>query len=212
MSQPPPPPMPAAPTAAGPVSPGPSRKWYLVPVLLLLLITGPSIFSFVGGLGGITEGLIRVVVPGETELTLEEGTWTVFYEWQGEFEGQSFTTSSEFPGMEAVVVADDGTQLPVEGSFGDFDYSTTTSTGFSVGEVDIPEDGTYTFAAQASDPTSTEQFVIALGKDIGRSAILLAVGLIGMIAGVFFAFVIWLIIIILRSRAKKRMQMAGYAV
>ena len=213
---PPPPPVPAPQPAAtvSPPSPGPGKKWYLLPLLLLLLIAGPSVYSFTEGLEGIDQGLTRARVPGETEVSLERGTWTVFYEWQGEFEGQTFTNSNEFPGMEAVLITEDGNQIPIEASVGSFNYNIGGRSGFSVGKFDVPESGEYVLAARHLDPVATEEFVIALGKDIGRSTTLFVLGLMGIIAGGFFAFVSWLIIVILRSRAKKRQEMAagGYAV
>ena len=216
-SQPPPPPPPPVqqpvqqPQSLAAPRPGPGRKWYLVAFLVFAILFVPSLLAFLNGLDGITEGLIRVRAPGESEVTLEEGTWTVFYEYAGEFEGESFTTSTEFPGMEATVLAKDGTQIPVTSSTASFNYNIGGHAGFSVGEVTIPEDGEYVFSSRHYDPANTEEFVLALGRDLGRSTVLLVVGTFGMIGGGFIAFVIWLIVIIMRSRAKKRMQTAGYA-
>ena len=183
----------------------------MIDLLIFAVIFVPSLLGFLEGLDGITEGLTRVQVPGETAVSLEEGTWTVFYEWSGEFQGETFSTSSEFPGMEAVVIDDGGEQIPVTPSNASFNYNIGGHSGFSVGEVDIPAAGEYVFAARSLDPTDSQPFVVALGKDIGQSTVLLVIGVIGMIGAAAIAFVIWLIVIILRSRAKKRMRTAGYA-
>lgn len=213
-SQPPPPPPPTQTMqlSSQPPSAGPSRNWYWLPAILFLLIVGPAIYSFVVGLDGITDGLLRVRAPGSTEVTLEKGTWTVFYEWQGEFEGEAFLTSSEFPGMEASATAPDGTEIPVRGLSGSYDYSIGGRTGFGVGELDIPVAGDYVFNAELLDSGDDGQYVLGLGKDVGRSTVLLVVGIIGMIGGALITFLAWLIIIIMRSRAKRRMQAAGYPV
>lgn len=194
-----------------PPRPGPGKKWYVVAFIILVLFVVPSLLGFLEGLDGITDGLTRVRAPGETELTLEEGEYIIFYEWSGEIDGESFSTSSEFPGMEAAVFDSDGSEIPVTSSPADFEYNWGGNSGFSVGEVDIPEDGDYVFSAEHLDPTNTQEYVLALGKDLPRSTVLLVVGIIGMAAGAFIAFVIWLIVIILRSRAKRRMRAAGYA-
>ena len=210
---PPPPPQPPVPSgqplAEGKTGPG--RKWYLIAFVIFAVIFVPSLLVFLNGFDGITEGLTRVQVPGETEVSLEEGTWTVFYEWAGEFEGQPFTTSSEFPGMEAVVITDDGEQIPVTPSNASFNYNIGGHSGFSVGEVDIPADDEYVFAARHVDPTDTQPFVVALGRNLGRATVQLVLGIIGMIGAALAAFVIWLIVIILRSRAKRRLQAGYYA-
>lgn len=214
MSQIPPPPPPTQPMqiSSQPPSAGPSRNWYWLPAILFLLIVGPAIYSFVVGLDGITDGLLRVRAPGSTEVTLEKGTWTVFYEWQGEFEGVDFITSSEFPGMEASATAPDGTEIPVRGLSGSYDYSIGGRTGFGVGELDVPVSGDYVFNAELLDSDDDGQYVLGLGKDVGRSTVLLVVGIFGMIGGALLTFLAWLIVIIMRSRGKKRMQAAGYPV
>ena len=216
MSQPPPPPPPQQPPlqqpqSYGPAKPGPGRKWYVVAFIVLVLFVVPSLLAFLEGLNGITDGLIRLRVPGESEVTLEEGDWTVFYEYAGEIDGESYSTSSEFPGMAATVFDAEGNEIPVSSSNGEFEYNWAGHAGFSVGEVDIPADGDYVFSAQHLDPTVTDEYVLALGKDLARSTVLLVIGIIGMVAGAFIAFVIWLIVIILRTRAKGRMRAAGYS-
>ena len=211
---PPPPPMQQPPVQSHSLAapkPGPGRKWYVIDLVIFLVIFVPSLLGFLSGLNGITEGLTRVRAPGESEVTLEEGTWTVFYEWQGEFEGESFTGPSVFPGMEAVLVAEDGTEVAVTSSNASFEYNFSGRSGFSVGEVDVPEDGTYLLVTQNVDPADSRSFILALGKNLGTSTVLLVLGIVGMVGAAFVAFIIWLVVIILRSRAKKRMQMPGYA-
>lgn len=203
----PPPPAAAQPIAA---SPGPSRKWYLIPTLLLLLVGVPSLLAFLSGLNGITNGLTRVRVPGEAPVTLEEGDWTVFYEWRGEFEGEPFTTSSNFPGMEAVVFSESGEEIPVGPAKGDFNYNFGNTAGFSVGSFEVDESGEYVFAARHTDPTNTSEYVLALGKDIGRSTVMLVLGIIGMIVAGGVAFIVWLIVFIVRIRANRRREAAGF--
>ena len=213
MSMPPPPP-PSSPLTATQqplaVSPGPSRKWYLIPLLLVLLVGVPSVLSFVKGLDTITNGLTRVRVPGETPVTLEAGDWTVFYEWRGEFEGESFTGSSEFPGMQAAVFSEDGDEIPVTSATSDFNYNIGNKAGYSVGSFHIDESGEYVFAARHTDPANTQEYVLALGKDIGRATVQLVFGVIGMIVAGAVAFVVWLVIFIVRIRAKRRREAAGY--
>lgn len=205
MPPPPPPPVTAQPIA---VPTGPSRKWYLVPTLLLILIVVPSLLAFLSGLDGLRNGLTRVRVPGETQVTLEEGNWTVFYEWRGEFEGETFTTSSAFPGMQAVLFSETGEEIPVGPSVGDINYNFGNTAGFAVGRFEIEEPGDYAFAATTADGG---EYVLALGKDIGRSTVKLVVGIFGMIAGGGIAFVVWLIIFLVRIlRARKSRDAASY--
>lgn len=217
-AQPPPPPPPMQP-APGPYpqagaapKPGPGRKWYLVAFLVFFVIAVPALLGFLNGLDGITEGLTRVTVPGETSVELDAGQWTVFYEHTGEFEGRSFVTSADAPGMTMSVIGAGGEQVPVRSSTSSLEYAVGGRVGYAVGEFDIDEPGTYSVEVFLSEQDDAEQYVLALGKDVERSTILLVVGVIGMIAGAGLAFLIWLIVILLRSSAKRKMRAAGYSV
>ena len=194
-----------------PPSEGPSRTWYLVPVLILLLLGGPSVYALVDGLNNIT-GLTRVRAPGDSQITLEEGTWLLFYEWRGEFEGEDFTTSSAFPGMLLSLTSSGGDEIAIQGLSGaNFDYHIGDHEGFGIAEFVIPSQGTYLFSAEMREPGDNGPYVLMFGEDIPESTVLVTVGIIGVIAGALFALVAWLIIFVLRSRAKKRMQTTGYA-
>jgi hypothetical protein len=216
MSSQPPPPPPMQQTYTPqyqpePPRPGPGRKWYVIDLLLFLLFFVPSLLAFLNGLDGITNGLIRVPVPGETSVELEEGDWTIFYEHAGEYEGDLFNTSSDAPLMNVSVTGEDGQQAEVGASTGSFDYNIGGRAGYSIGDFEIDEAGTYTIVTSVSDPADTDRYLLALGKDLGTSTAALVIGIIGMIGSTFVAFVVWLVVIIMRSRAKKRMQTAGYA-
>ena len=209
-----PPPGPPAPAMSQPMAaaPGPSRKWYLIPTLMLLLVGVPSLLAFLSGLDGITNGLTRVRVPGETEITLGSGDWTVFYEWRGEFEGEGFTTSSDFPGMEAIVFSEEtGEEITVGPAKGDFNYSLGDTAGYSVGSFEIDEAGDYVFAARHTDPANTGEYILAIGKDLGRSTVMLVLGIIGMIVAGGIAFLVWLIVFIVRIIRKRKRESAGFA-
>ena len=199
--QPPPSPPPQQPLAAG--GTGPSRRGYFVAALLFLVLFVPSLLIFLNGLKGITEGLIRVVVPGATTVELEPGTWTVFYEHSGEFDGVTYNSSRRAPSLTAVVTGDHG-ERPVASSPASFNYNIGGHAGYSIGQVSVEEKGMYTFEATLADPDDTEEYLLALGQDLGRSTFLLVLGIFGMIGSGLIAFVVWLVVFILRYRAKAK--------
>ena len=214
-SQPPPPPPMQQPTYqpqshAAP-RPGPGRKWYVIDLVLFLLFFVPSLLAFLNGIDGITNGLIRVPVPGETSVDLEAGDWTIFYEHVGEYNGELYNTSSDAPLMNVSVTGEDGQEAEVGPSTGSFDYNISGKAGYSIGDFEIDDEGSYTIVTSVSDPADDGNYLLALGKDLGTSTAALVVGIVGMIGSAFVAFVMWLVVIIMRSRAKKRMQAAGYA-
>ena len=217
-AQPPPPPPPQyqqaqyqqAPTLAAPSS-GPGRKWYVVALLVLVLIGGPGLYALIEGVDGITNGLTRVAVPGQADVQLDEGTWTVFYEYSGEHDGVAYNTSRTAPPM-LITVTGSGGNVPVEGSTGSFNYNIGGHAGFSIGEFAIDEAGPYTVEATVSDSTDSGHYLLALGKDLGRSTVMLVLGIFVTIGAAAIALLIFLVVIIMRGRAKRRMQAAGYSV
>lgn len=192
--------------------PGPGRKWYFVALLVFLVIAVPSLLGFLSGLDGITNGLTRVAVPGQKSVDLDAGEWTVFYEHTGEFEGEPFATANEAPGMTMTVVGSEGEQVPVRASTSSLEYNVGGHAGFAIGEFDVDEAGSYSIEVFLSDQGDLGQYVLALGKDVESSTVRLVVGVIGMIAGAALSFLIWLIVIILRSSAKRKMRAAGSSV
>lgn len=205
----PPPQYPVHPMAAP--SSGPGRKWYLIPTFLLLLIGVPSLLALLSGLQGITNGLTRMTIPGETIVDLEPGTWTIFYEHSGEFEGETFFTSSASPGMNITVTTSDGESIPVTSSFGSFEYSVGGHSGQSIAQFRTDHDGEHVVTVTLADPDDPEEYLLAFGRDLGRFTFMLVMGIIGVIAAGVLAFIVWLTILILRVRGKSRMASGGFS-
>ena len=205
----PPPQYPVHPMAAP--SLGPGRKWYLVPTFLLLVIGIPSLLGLLSGLQGITDGLTRMVIPGEATIDLEPGTWTVFYEHSGDFEGETFFSSSASPGMNITVTTSEGESTPVTASGGSFEYNVGGHSGQSIAQFQTDHEGEHLVSVSLADPDDPERYLLAFGRDLGRFTFMLVFGIIGVIAAGVLAFIVWLIVFILRFRARSRMRSAGFS-
>ncbi len=74
----------------------PSRWLYLVAVLFLISGWSAAGFSVVRGLtGGLTKGLVQLLVPGEEILELDEaGTYTIFHEYESVYKNQVFSVNN----------------------------------------------------------------------------------------------------------------------
>ena len=202
MEPPPPPPQPVL--AAGQGT-GPSRRWYLISFGVLVLLFVPSLLVFLNGFEAITRGLVRVPVPGETPVELEEGTWTVFYEYRGVFDGSSFASRRQAPALDARLMSEEGELISVVPSNARFTYNWFDRSGYSIGKFELDRGGRYVFQSRLVDPGATDRYVLALGKDMGRSTLQLVFGLFGMMGSGLISFIVWLVIFILRFRAKRRM-------
>lgn len=178
---------------------------------MFLLLGVPSLILFLNGLNGITDGLIRVPVPGRTPVQLEKGTWTVFYEYTGRYPGVSELRSRQAPGIEGRLRTEEGREFPIVGSTTSFNYNFAGRGGYSIGTVDVDRSGRYLFEARLTDANDSERYVLALGRNVGRSTAFLVFGIFGMMGGGAIAFIVWLVVFILRYRSKNRAASASPA-
>jgi len=201
MSVPIPPPPPPAPLAA-PGSPGPGRKWYaLAAVLFLIGAVGGGLLLY-KGVSGFREGVVRVPVPEGSVVELHEaGTWSIFYEYRGELDGVFYSNPPQVPEeLEVSVVDSTGAQVEVGAPIGSFNYATGGHSGVSIGAIEVTVPGRHTIEVTYPGP---ERFNLALGRSIGRKTLHVVLGAITIGAFGFIAFVVWLIVFILRYRAKR---------
>ena len=188
----------------------PSRGWYFVPLLLLVLVVVPSVWALISGIGGLTEGLIRVEAPGEQTVHLGKGTWTVFYEYQSQIDGQLVYSSFDYPGAQITVTTGGGSSIPVSSTGRNLDYSVPNHIGYSIAEFTITTAGDYEFAVE--DPAvETEPFVLALGRDKVKSTLKTVFGAIGIFGGGFVVLCVWAIIFFVRMARRRRLERTGFA-
>ena len=65
----------------------PGRKWYAVAMLVFLAgMAVPAVFLFMN-LSKLGDDFVRVTVPGQAELTLDPGAYTIFHERGGVTDG-----------------------------------------------------------------------------------------------------------------------------
>jgi uncharacterized RDD family membrane protein YckC len=82
----------------------PSRRWYLVGLLVAVLGLGGAALYLFSRLAAIDDGVTRMVVPGETMMTLQPGTYTVFHEYSSLVDGRYYE-AHDIAGL-CVTVAD----------------------------------------------------------------------------------------------------------
>ncbi|HET7481452.1 MAG TPA: hypothetical protein VFK89_01195 [Actinomycetota bacterium] len=192
------------PTLAAPIKP--SRAWYWLPVLVVLLIGVPSVLTLVGGIRGIGSGLQRITAPGQETLHLESGTYTVFYEYVSEIDGQPIRTPRDIAGLDITVTpADGGAPLTVSGESGSMNYTLSGRAGYSVAEFGVVTEGDYVVSADlGSSRLASPNFVLALGKDKVKSTIRTVGGAIGSIFSAIAALIAWVVIFFIRLANKRR--------
>jgi hypothetical protein len=161
-----------------------SRAWYflaLVPVLLGIAIAGATCSAMVDDI----KSMQRVVVPGEGQLQLEAGDYVAYGETKSNVNGVVYSNASF--SVRCGLVGPDGAEVPLETPTGKVQYGLGGYSGRNFFELTAPTKGTYTLRCEGSD----EPAVIAVGKGVGSSIVILVLSALGgLIAGVVTIFVI----------------------
>jgi hypothetical protein len=141
----------------------PGPYWYFLPVFILLLGWGTMEEILYAGRDE-TSGMIRVVVPGRTELALNErGTYTIFHEYRSVVDGRRY----DVPGVSGLII-DLRTQerdepIALKGASGQ-SYDTGDVAGRSLFEFDVLTPGTYRLTSSYGDSRKEPQTVLAIAR------------------------------------------------
>ncbi len=192
----------------------PGRAGYVIAALIFLLGGAASGFVLYDGIRGLTKGLVRATGPGSSPVTLDRsGTWTVFYEHQTVLDDGRAVVLTDTPSpLLVTLVSSDGNEIPMDSSTGEFSYSTGERAGRSIGSFGVDEAGDYTLEIDYPRDLGPPQVVLALGHEKGKATLRTVFGTIGLFASGFIAFVIAVLVFIMRWRSKNRLREAGIPV
>src|SRR5687767_4230709 len=139
-----------------------SRGWYAV-AFVIAMITWATVAIVLGSrLSGSAERMIRVIVPGETELRLNEaGTYTVFHEYRSNFEGRDYAVD-DISGLTVTVRSGAGsTPLPTRVGTRT-SYQLKTRYGRSLLQFDAATPGAYVITGAYADGRREPQTILAI--------------------------------------------------
>ncbi len=87
-----------------------SRAWYFVAALIGIAGIAGAVLVLIARLGGMTEGLTQIVVPGGADLDLKQaGTYTIYHESTSTVGGRVYQ-SNGISGLRVVVRSADSGQ------------------------------------------------------------------------------------------------------
>ncbi|MGH2806798.1 MAG: hypothetical protein ACRDKT_05955 [Actinomycetota bacterium] len=190
----------------------PGKTGYWIALLIFLLGCGGSGWLLYSGISGVAAGLERVTGPGSGDVDLDKtGTYTVFYEYESVLEdGSRLVWFSEPPPMQVTLTTPAGAEIPMETSVGNFNYDTGARAGRSIGKFEVTEVGIHTLEIDYDE--GPENLVLALGHEKGKATIKTVFGIIGILVSGMIASIIFIIVVIMRSRSKNRLREAGVQV
>ena len=183
--------------------------WWLYVLGVGLMTIGGGIFIYTlwHGISHVTDSLVQVVVPGESELSLKLGkSYTVFLESQSVVNGKIYSTTDAVNGLECKVNAVSNAEaIPVGRSAMSTTYDVGGRSGRSVLEFRVPQDGSYRFACGYGDAGSGPEAVLAVGSGVGERIMrTVLTSLLAMFGGFGSGLIVCLVTFVLQQRSKNR--------
>jgi hypothetical protein len=179
-------------------------RWWWYAIAAVLLVGGAvSVGLGVRGLYDFSNGLTRVAAPGESQITLESGDYTIYYEYRSVLNGEVVNGPEQLPGMTTWLIAAD-TQRPVQlRSPGvETTYSFGGRAGRSIATFTIDRSGDYVVVSRY-DAGEGPPLVLAVGHDqIGSGLAKTVIGGIGLLAGCIVLIVTVVVAIVRRRNAR----------
>lgn len=139
-----------------------------------------------GGLAGFAVLLIsntnpdlRIVLPGSLQLELEKGSYTLFYEYRSEINGDVFLSDPNVPGIRFFVISPEDTGVELTVSSVNKRYEFSGRAGYSVLNFTIDSAGIYTVGGGFPQSTIGPEYVFAIGKSSSGSLLLAVISIVG---------------------------------
>ena len=179
----------------------PSAAWYGLAVLVLVAGWVGMGTLLATRLSGATDRMMRLVVPGEAELRLNQtGTYTIFHEYRSTLDGRVYDTPS-IDGLDVTVRAVPSGRLIELMRGADSSYTFSGSAGRSLFDFEVSEPGAYRIAGIYADGRKEPQAVLAVDRGFVGDLLITILGAVAFaFAGTGGAIVV--AILVARRRAK----------
>jgi hypothetical protein len=187
-------------SAAAPRHP-PSRLWYVAAVILFLAGIGVFVTLLFSALGSF-DRMIRIVVPGEIDITLNEtGSHTIFHEYRSSVDGRVYDVPNASGLTVTLNARGSGADVPLRSSAG-ANYSGGAGAGRSLFSFEITEPGFYRLSATYRDGRKEPQTVLAIGHSVISDFVLrLLAAILSLLVGLGVAVAMIIVVAVKRRRA-----------
>jgi hypothetical protein len=203
----------------------PSGWFYALGLAVLVFGCMAAIALFAVGMAGTAASAVdvdrlihsfdRVVVPGSTELTLDEtGPYLVFYEHRSVVDGVTYNTSRSRPRLNCELQNKaSGREVTLNDAWlGDSNYQLPDRSGALLMRFDVDRPGVYRLSCRYAGGQEAPKTVLAIGTDLLPSAMGLATGLLAGLLGpvlltcgaALLAGLIVIVVAVLRHQSARR--------
>jgi hypothetical protein len=181
-----------------------SRFWYFAAFCIFVAgIVGAAFFG-ISRFGDLENALIRVVVPGEGVLDLNEaGTYTIFHESTGTVDGVVYS-AADISGLRvALQSTETGAEIPLARPTANASYNFGGSSGVGIFAFDIETPGPYRLSAAYDDGRAEPQAILSVASGFVSKLLGTIFGAIGIVFGsIVLAIVIAIVTFVRRRRAR----------
>jgi len=189
--------------------PSPGRWLYLLSLIIFIVGVVAAIVLVVISVQhfrNLPHGFTRVVAPGTTVVDLKKsGSYTIFYEYQSEVNGQSYSTGQDLPNLlVSIKGVDSGEVIDVNQPGSSSTYSLGPDSGISVLKFKIDHPGSYTFTTSYQNGQTGPDVVLAIGQGFTANLIGGIASIFGSVAvfcgSTMIAIILTLVVFFLRQR------------
>lgn len=172
--------------------PAPGRIWYAVAVLAVLAGLAAGAYRIYSNIDELTKGMVQVVVPGEADLALEPGSYTIFHEYESSIDGRIYSGTDVTGLLVRIVPVDGGAPIKLEQPAVTSSYTLSGRSGRSVLIFEVTEPGDYRLIAGYPEGEENSEAVLAVGQGMTGGILSLVFGALafaslGIAAGVAIA-------------------------
>ncbi len=187
----------------------PGRWLYLLS--LIIFFVGVVIAIILGVLSvrhftNLTHSFVRVIAPGTTTVQLTKtGTYTIFYEYKSQVDGQNFSTGETPPNLlVSIKSVETGSAVDIHSSSSSSSYSIGSRSGVAVLNFNIDNPGAYEVTTRYSGGSTGQEVVLAIGHGFAQDlvgGIATIFGSVGIFCGAtIVAIVLTIVVFFLRQR------------
>lgn len=182
-------------------APPPSKWWYAAAVIIALAGFAGAAQYMIPRLASLSETLIRLVAPGEIDLTLKEpGTYTIFHEKRSVIDGRLYTSNTISGLHVSVRSAQTNQEIPVVPASITETYTFGSYAGTSVFTFETTEPGGYRLVANYEDGRTEPRVALAIGHNFLGNLLMLIFGTLAIVFG-SIAVAAAIIVIVAQKRA-----------
>jgi hypothetical protein len=179
----------------------PGRIWYLVAFVVFALGVVGAVFFAMSRLSDLQNALTRVIVPGESVVTLSEpGTYTLFHELSGTLDGVVYS-ASDISGLRVSLESvDTGEAVELRRPTASTSYDMGGSSAVGIFAFTIETPGDYRLSATYADGRAKPQAILSMASGFISKLVATILGAVGLVFGAIALAIVIAVLTFLRRR------------